>query len=204
MAESPEAPAPDPHTGLRLLISAGALGLALTHLVWPHLAIDSATLVLFGIAVVPWLGSIFRSIQFPGGWRVEYRDLQRATQLASAAGLMAARTPEVAALEPAIQRTADYDLNLALAGLRIEIEKRLLALAASRGIAVRDRGIGQVLRSLNQNRVLDDHSRTAIVELTALLNAAVHGATIDPAAAIWVVDAGPRLLAGLDAVIAGS
>jgi hypothetical protein len=45
--------------------------------VYPNARIDAITLALFAIAIVPWLGSILRSLELPGGWKVEYNDLKR-------------------------------------------------------------------------------------------------------------------------------
>ena len=49
-----------------------ALFLAAIHLIFPGAKIDAVTLTLFAIAVLPWLGSIFRSVEFPGGLKVQY------------------------------------------------------------------------------------------------------------------------------------
>ncbi|MFB7126488.1 hypothetical protein [Kitasatospora sp. NPDC056273] len=58
------------------VISLGALGVGVVHTVRPDLKIDGATLVLAAIAVVPWLGDLFESIELPGGAKFQYRQLQ--------------------------------------------------------------------------------------------------------------------------------
>ena len=60
---------------LPLLITVGALAIAVVHAGWPDLTIDTITLGLIGIAVIPWLGQIFESLELPGGTKVKYRDL---------------------------------------------------------------------------------------------------------------------------------
>lgn len=60
-------------------------------------------------------------------------------------GLLAAEPPFLTAPEFGFQRIAEEDPNLALAGLRIEIEKRLVKLSESRNVEVRSRGVGQLL-----------------------------------------------------------
>jgi hypothetical protein len=205
MGDDPN-PAVPAHTlkRLRQIVTLGALVLALAHLIWPDLAIDSVTLVLIAIALVPWLAPIFKSLQFPGGWKVEFQELQRAAQRADAAGLLAPQTDTPGAAEFSFQRAAEQDPNLALAGLRIEIEKRLIILAETEGLEVRGRGLGQLLRILSQHQVLDEQARSALADLTGLLNAAVHGAAVDPNTAAWAIDIGPRILRGLDELIAQS
>lgn len=54
-------------------ITLAALLLALAHLVFPGVAIDAATLTLLVIAVAPWLGVVFKSIELPG-FKAEYHE----------------------------------------------------------------------------------------------------------------------------------
>ncbi|MFF2078332.1 hypothetical protein ACFVXG_26695 [Kitasatospora sp. NPDC058162] len=55
-------------------VTLAAIGLALAHLLSPGAAIDAVTLALVGIAVLPWLGPIFTSIELPGGVKAQYRE----------------------------------------------------------------------------------------------------------------------------------
>lgn len=188
----------------RQVITVGALVLALVHLAWPTLAIDAVTLVLLVIALVPWLAPIFKSLEFPGGWKVEFQELQKAAVRAEQAGLLAALTERPSQAEFAFQRIAEEDANLALAGLRIEIEKRLVSLAEQSGIDIRNRGLGQLLRLLSQHNVLGQQERSVLADLTGLLNSAVHGARVDRQSADWAIEIGPRLLGALDQLVAAS
>src|SRR3990172_12942441 len=70
------------------LISLFAILVAIIHLVWPKLTIDSITIALIVIAIIPWLGSLFKSLEFPGGLKVEYHELQKAANKAKKAGLL--------------------------------------------------------------------------------------------------------------------
>jgi hypothetical protein len=187
---------------LRQFVTLGALALALVHLTWPSLAIDSITLVLVAIALVPWLTPIFKSFELPGGWKVVFQDLEKAGQEADAAGLLAPPAAVTTQTKFSFQRAAQEDPNLALAGLRIEIEKRLVALAEKKGIEVRGRGLGQLLRILSQNQVLNEQARSALADMTGLLNSAVHGAAVDSQTAMWAIKIGPRILQGLDEMLA--
>jgi hypothetical protein len=189
--------APDAIKRLRRVITLGALALALVHIIWPELSIDAITLVLVVIAVVPWLAPLVKSLQLPGGWKVEFPDLQKAASRAETAGLLAApaaATPQ----EYAFQEIAEKDPNLALAGLRIELEKRLVKLARSKGIEPRSYGLGQLLRLLAKEKILTDEEQSVLADMGGLLNSAVHGATVDSRAAEWAMNVGPRLLASLD------
>jgi CheY-like chemotaxis protein len=68
---------------LRLGVSVGALLIALIHIWKPHLQIDSITMVLLVISVLPWVQSLIRSIELPGGVRLELRELRELAKGAS-------------------------------------------------------------------------------------------------------------------------
>ncbi len=182
---------------LRQVVTLGALIVAFAHLIWPSLAIDAITIVLLASALIPWLAPLFKSLEFPGGWKIEFPELQKAGDRAESAGLLA---PAAGAPQRgfAFQAIAEEDPNLALAGLRIEIEKRLRLLAESRGLAVDRAGLGQLLRLLSQREILSTEERSVLADLTGLLNSAVHGARVGPGSASWAMEVGPRLLKALD------
>ena len=113
----------------QIIITAVALIIAGEHLKWPNLKIDSITLTLLLVAVMPWLSQIFKSLELPGGWKIEFHDLQKATKRADEAGLLSGKVQSASPYS--FQLVADEDPNLALAGLRIEIEKRLTQIAES-------------------------------------------------------------------------
>jgi len=167
------------------------------HVGYPALKFDTATLTLLVIAALPWLGSVFKSVELPGGLKVEYQELEKATREADKAGLLAAPEEGRRGMAPDIA-IAEEDPNLLLAGLRIEIEKRLRKIAASQGMEVERQGADQLLRRLTSAKAISPEERAVLSELIRLLNSAVHGAEVDPRAARWAIDFGPRFLAALD------
>jgi|CXWL01.1.fsa_nt_gi hypothetical protein len=189
---------------MRLYVTLGALSVALAHLLWPAMAIDAITLILVTIALVPWLAPIFKSLEFPGGWKVEFQELQKAVQRAEQIGLVAPSTRPSSEANYSFQQVVEQDPNLALAGLRIEIEKRLTRLAEKHGIEVRGRGLGQLLRQLSQRNILGQEERSVLADLTGLLNSAVHGASVDRRTAEWAMEVGPRILRALEEFTEGS
>ncbi|MGP4111705.1 hypothetical protein ACTWP5_12410 [Streptomyces sp. 4N509B] len=60
-----------------MCVSGAAVALAVAHMVWPDLAIDTITVMLLVVAVAPWLGGIFDTIELPGGLVMAYRQLAR-------------------------------------------------------------------------------------------------------------------------------
>lgn len=178
-------------------ISAGALLAAAAHLRWPELTIDAITVALIVVAVVPWLGSVFRTIELPGGLKVEYPDLKATQENAARAGLLSPKIARGGGPDYAFQLISGEDPNLALAGLRIEIEKRLNRIAEANGIQSRG-GVGRLLTLLDSMDLLSSDEATVLRDMIGLLNSAVHGAEVDPRAVDWALEIGPRLLGFLD------
>ncbi len=72
----------------QITITVVALLIVGIHLKWPELKIDSITLTLLLVAIVPWLSQIFKSFERPGGWKIEFQDLQKAKKRVDEAGLL--------------------------------------------------------------------------------------------------------------------
>lgn len=180
-------------------ITIGALSIGLVHLIWPSLKIDAVTIILFFIALVPWLAPFLKSIELPGGLKFELNKFERVSNKADEVGLLT----ELKYAEPerrySFQHVAKEDPKLALAGLRIEIEKRLVEIAESSGIQTNKAGVNRLLRVLGERERLTHQQRSVLADMVGLLNAAVHGGDIDDRAAEWALDVGPRLLNTLEA-----
>ena len=173
-------------------ITLGAVAILVLHAVRPDFTIDAVSLGLLAVAALPWLSSIIKSAEFPGGWKVEFQDVQRAGELVTK-GTSAKIAPPV----PGYAAIAEKDPNLALVGLRIEIEKRLRSLAERNGL--RSSGpLIQIVRDLQRTGVLNDPSASGLQELIMAGNQAAHGASVEPAAAVWAIEYGPSVLSVLD------
>jgi hypothetical protein len=59
-----------------VILSLTAAGLLVWHFVDPAKQIDAWTVTLFVVAFLPWLRTVFESIDFPGGGSVKYRQLE--------------------------------------------------------------------------------------------------------------------------------
>jgi len=173
---------------------------ALAHVVFPSLAIDAIALLLIVVAVVPWLAPLFKSLELPGGWKVEFQELQKVAAKADDAGLLS--PPVAPAIEYAFQSVADRDPNLALAGLRIELEKRLVRLAQLHDVGTRMQGMALLLAELARRGILSEDEESVLADLVHLLNAAVHGAAVDPRATEWAMEVGPQLIQSFEEKLA--
>lgn len=182
---------------IKCSITVLVLLVALAHLVWPSVAIDAITVTLILAAVLPWLSSLFKSIELPGGLKVEYREVEKIEERARKAGLLT-EDPTKPIASYTFQTIASTDPNLALAGLRIELEKRLVKLAESRQMNVTRTGLNQLLVDLNRRELIRNDERSLLADLTGLLNSAVHGAAVDPSVLEWALSIGPEILKALD------
>src|SRR3972149_11653434 len=121
--------------GMKWLIARGAVAVGIAHLAWPALTIDGITIAVILIALSPWLGEIYKAIEFPGGLKIEYHDLEKVKERARSAGLLSPKEGVGGGGEGfSFELIRDRDPNLALAGLRIEIETRLNRIAQASGI----------------------------------------------------------------------
>ena len=182
----------------QIAISGVAVAFVAARLAWPDLQIDATTVTLLVVAALPWLTPLFKSLELPGGLRVEFQDLQATERRAVEAGLLDEPADSASAQEYSFQVVADRDPNLALAGLRIEIERRLAVLAERAGSSDTKVGVGRLLWWLSDHKVLSRDEQVVLRDMVNLLNSAVHGASVDSQSAEWVLDVGPRLLATLE------
>jgi hypothetical protein len=58
-----------------IVVTVVALAIAAAHLMWSKMRIDGVLLGLLVIAVLPWMGSVFESVE-GAGWKVTYRRLR--------------------------------------------------------------------------------------------------------------------------------
>lgn len=182
----------------QILITLVAIVVAIVHVVFPSVTIDAITIFLLVLALLPWLIPLVKSLEFPGGWKVEFQELEKAKSKAEKAGLLSSKSKKTKMLSYSFESILDKDPNLALAGLRIEIEKRLVQIAKLNNLDVSRASIGQLLRLLSQEQILTSEESSALADMSGLLNSAVHGANVDVRATNWAMEVGPKLLQSLD------
>jgi len=185
--------------------------LAITHIIWPTLGIDATTIALLILAAFPWLIPVLKSVELPGGVKIELKDAKAATdkviselpfqptvlETEETPGVRI-RTYDASSTVDALRNVAKRDPNLALVGFRIEIEKRIFGIAEKAGIKTEHSNLSRLVRELQRQKVLPAQVASGLTELTNLGNRAAHGAEVTPDAAEWVLDAGPSILLNLD------
>ncbi|HBQ5984467.1 TPA: hypothetical protein L9A40_002313 [Klebsiella pneumoniae] len=73
---------------LKFIIALGALAGVAIHVIWPHLAIDAITLGLIVVALLPWLAPIVKSVELPGGLKVELQEIKETTERVKNVGFL--------------------------------------------------------------------------------------------------------------------
>lgn len=200
---------------IRWAITLACGGVALGHALWPDFKFDATYTVLFVVAVIPWLAPVIKSIELPGGFKIELQDLKAATKKITAPTATPKRIeftneaqPALPPVEPAepfaiIREVASTDPNLALVAFRIELERRLVALAQKYQIDTTRRGVGQLTRELQKREAIPASVASGLTDLIALGNQAAHGAKVSEEAASWMLEVGPSVLGVLDDLIDG-
>lgn len=201
------------YTMASIIISLVAIALVAFHLCVKQL--DAVALALIGIAFLPWVIPILKSVELPGslksvelpgGLKFEFRDLlEKAKEDLEQTPLLADESSEQGLIQQApqsqdiLESIAEQDPNIALAGLRIEIERKLSALAQSGEVPVRRQNIRQLMDALYRAGYISQTEYSALADIIHLLNRAAHGAEISRSDAEWALSFGARLLKGLDA-----
>ena len=154
---------------------------------------------LLVVALSPWLFKFMKTLELPGGIKIEFREkLEKVTEEAREAGLLNPQTTETRTYEALYNE----DPTLALAGLRIELERRIRELVKVADMGEHRVGILRQLNLLRDRQILDPREVGVISDLVPLLNSAVHSEEFGREAADWAMHIGPALLAGLDRKIA--
>ena len=166
----------------------------MARVVWPELKLDAVSLGLVAIVVLPWMTDLLDIIEFPGGWKISFRALEEA---AAAIPQLDGRPTETDL--PTYLAVKGLDPELALVGLRIEIERRLQRLAEHHGVADdAQRSAGKLARALEEAGVLPREIVFALTEVIKAGNAASHGASLPSRSKDFAFAEGPRMLSWLD------
>jgi formylglycine-generating enzyme required for sulfatase activity len=208
-------------TSIKVGISLFAFSIIVLHFLWPRSTIDTAIISLVMISIFPWIMPYLKSLELPLIGKFEFNNkLKEVAQKAEEAGLLYAKTDphtdlrtkyffsygkadslskDKSKTEYSFQQIAETDPNLALAGLRIEIEYRLRAIAESRDLELRNSSdVDVVLDLLYLEKILSREEKSAIFELINLLNKAVHCAEVNKSSAYLAIKTCQDVLNALD------
>src|SRR6266851_1575018 len=196
----------------QVTVASAILLIICIHLIYPKLAIDSITVSLLVLLLAVWFLPWVKALKIPGGTEIQMREVVKVEESLSKIDL--ARRPQPptnlanAAMEgvdvdrtPLRELLLEQDPNLALAGLRIEIEKHVRDLARKRGILVRrDNDLLALSRALRRIGILDTKVESSLSEIVGLCNRAVHGAQVGATVARRTIAIGEELLSILESL----
>ena len=188
---------------LQILISVVAVLAFVARLIWPNLNIDPTGAFLLVVALLPWLGPLIKSVELPGGYKIELQDVKDATEQVVAApkvATFATSQTDQGRIE-ALNAIAEQDPNLALVGFRIEIEKKLIALAQRTNVRWDKRSLRALMQELSDRGLLPKEAVSGLADLIATANRAAHGAEVSRDAAQWVLRQGPDILGQIQEIL---
>ena len=172
-------------------------------MIFPNIKIDLITVFLVALAMIPWLESLFKSVELPGGLKLEFHDLKRVELEAKDVGLIEENQEEKTENDDITQKynfieLADKNLGLALTSFRIEVEKRLRQIAERYSIDTHRSSMSKILQTLTQKAILSVQENSTIRDMIYTLNQASHGIEYDDRIAEWIIENGPKILKSLD------
>lgn len=102
--------------------------------------------------------------------------------------------PEIYTATESIRELASSDPVIALAKVRIELEKVLNRLARIAGIEVKRPALGILVKTLSNHEIISPGVGKSLTEVIGICNRAMHGETISEDSAITIVSLGIDLL----------
>jgi len=172
-----------------LLISTFFLVLAALHVFNETITIDVISLVLIILGFVPWLFPYLKSLELPGGVKIELKDVKQAiAQVSPSDEVVSTESDEYGFL----RTIAVHDPNLALVAVRIEIEKAVRNAIGDgeRSPMTLSRGIQQ----LTDSGVLTNRVANGLRDFIKLGNHAAHGVEVEAQAAEYVIENAAKIL----------
>lgn len=189
----------------QIFITVSAILVGLIHLFFPNLKIDAVFITLIIIAIIPWLEPLLKSVELPGGLKVEFQDFKKLEEEAKKAGLIKSdEKTEIKEITTSNSDTFSFieiveqNEELALVGFRIEIEKRLRSLADKYSIESNRYSVTRLIEALAKEEILTIAEKTSLLDIISTLNKASHGMEYDQRSANWVIENGPKILDSLD------
>lgn len=196
---------------ISILLSIIFIALAIIHILFPNINMDIITVIFIIFAFLPWIFPYIKSLEFPGGIKIELKDTKLATEkilknLKNAGytinsfdstkniNMKADSEKNYESAQIKILRSvASSDPNLALVGFRIEIEK-IIRNIAKRYNLDDTKPLKWIINQLENLNVLPKELSSGLIELISLGNRAAHGAEVSKEAAEWVLETGPPVL----------
>ncbi len=187
---------------IAILISLIFIALAGVHTFVDKITIDSIGIILIVLGALPWMFPFLKSLELPGGVKIELKDVKQATdKINEEIQVNVHETTQKKSEYSYLSFVANHDPNLVLVAVRIEIEKTLREVY---GETDRPIPLSRMVRELTQEKGLSPNIAEGLMELIKIGNKAAHGVDVTDGAAEWVIDVAPKLLSQLKSGIVGT
>ena len=180
--------------------------LIILHAIYPQYSIDTTTIALIIILIFPWLLPYIKTLKLPGGTELTFRDevkeLERLAEKSEISRVTVPSPPVLLAV-PSRSQLLVIDPNLALASLRIEIERKLRDIAGQKEMKVADQRIslGRVLHKLNSSGIIPTNEFKILNMIIDACNRAVHAEKVNLETAAKVLYLGESTILYLDSLL---
>ncbi len=152
------------------------------------------------VAGLPWVLPILKRLELPGVTMEFDHQIADVKKKSEEAGITPVSEHNDAPTDRFdYQYLVDSDPNLALAALRLDLESKLRTIVPD-ALNPRHRGIRPMLHTLVQCGRLTREQEAVILQLTSLLNEAVHGELVERYSLHQAIDIGRGILQVLDTI----
>jgi hypothetical protein len=175
----------------KLALSVFCVAVALFDTFWKTLSPIAAGAL--ALAVVPWALGIIEKISAPGGFEIVFAKVEKQLDESQI-------TPDEEDID-AFKYFEGSDPNLAIAMLRVQIERRLRQIAEDVMLPPDVRARPRTLRSLSEDLAragaIPDDAAVLLRDLMPVMNEAVHGVELQSNASEFARSYGPKILSML-------
>jgi len=170
------------------LVSILFIVLATLHVFVDAVVIDAIAIILLVLASLPWMFPYLKSLELPGGVKIELKDVQQAIEKVSKG--KDETLPTTSEYEY-LRVISAHDPNLALVAIRIEIEK---SVRSTLGNEDRPIPLSRAIHQLISDGTITKSVAKGLTEFIQLGNQAAHGVEVDDQAAEYVIENAAKIL----------
>jgi hypothetical protein len=148
--------------------------------------IDNFIILIYFISSIPFIAQYMKKVKFPGAEFEFKEEIRKTEKLLHLSGTAKVRTEANASLTVVkskaldnARKLLDSDPVLALAALRIEIEKSLKVIAKKLDLPIKEkRSITKIIANLNRKEIFSYGQVKILRKIIQMCNKAIHGAVI--------------------------
>ena len=191
---------------LAIVISSICVPLIVIHTLNSQFRIDLATIGLVVILILPWLLPFIRTTRLSGEAKITLDDVKRLEEVLNQSRILDL-SKAISKTQPELQPVRDeiwwsiveYDPQLALASLRVDIEAILTKLARWLNIWKLE-GAEKMLEALRSQEIIGQREADSVREIIHYCNKVVRGGEINKVNARRILDLGDEAISYLDSL----